>query len=77
MLDSEERVASEDEVETFFLLYGFVAYILFEIFSDRFMARMADLSKEGRVMLKRLLPEVIWVGKAPEVPPIFEIGLLP
>ena len=75
MLDSEEREASEDEVETFFLLCGFVAYILFEVFSERFMARMADLSKDGRVILKRLLPEVICVGRAPEVPPMFEIGL--
>ena len=76
MLDSEESEASEDEVDTFFLLWGFVACILFEIFSERFMARMADLSKDGRVILKRLDPEVICVGRAPDVPPIFEIGLL-
>jgi hypothetical protein len=53
-----------------------VAYILYEIFSERFMARMADLSKDGLVILKRLLPEVMCVGRAPDVPPIFEIGLL-
>ena len=40
------------------------------------MARMADLSKDGLVILKRLLPEVMCVGRAPDVPPIFEIGLL-
>ena len=52
-----------------------MAYILFEVFSERFMARMAELSKDGRVILKRLLPEVMCVGRDPDVPPMFEIGL--
>lgn len=66
--------ASEEEVEIFFLLYGFVACMRLEIFSDRFIDKMADLSKDGRVRLKRLLPDVM-VLTHPEVPPRLETGL--
>jgi hypothetical protein len=70
MLDSESIEASDEEVDIFFLLYGFVDCIYFLLFSDLFIAMMADLSNEGLVRLKRLLPDVIVLIILPVVPPI-------
>jgi len=50
--------------------------MFYEYFSDLFRAKIADLSKEGRLQLKRLLPvsTVVVVHGPLEVPPMFDTG---